>query len=118
MTLQGKLQWFGAQLAAICTRTYHYTKAANAAVPYAVWAEDGESDEFRADSHKAEQTIGGTINYFTKQEYDSTLDNIQAMLNSYKLMWRLESVQYEPETGLIHYEWRWNIGEINDQGSN
>lgn len=114
MTLQGKLKWFGTQVASVVTRTYHYTKAMNAAVPYAVWAEDSESDQFEADNYKAEQSIGGSLNYFTKQEYDPVLDDIQELLNSHKLIWNLESVQYEPETGLIHYEWRWSIGEVQD----
>lgn len=118
MTLQGKLQWFGSQLASVVTRTYHYTKAANAAVPYCVWTEIGETDDFSADNTKAEQTIGGTINYFTKQEYDPVIDNIQALLNNNRLTWRLESVQYEPDTNLIHYEWSWGIDEVRSQGTN
>jgi hypothetical protein len=38
MTLQEKLKWFGAGLAAICPKTYHYTRGKNAAAPFAVWA--------------------------------------------------------------------------------
>ena len=109
MTLQQKLKWFGARIASVCTRAYHYTKAKNASVPYAVWAEDSEGDSFHADSCKAEQLISGSLNYFTKTEYDSVCDDIQAMLNDSTYYWYLSTVNYEPETGLIHYEWRWDI---------
>jgi hypothetical protein len=37
------------------------------------------------------------------------LDNIQAALNSLRIPWRLNSVQYEDETNLIHYEWTWEV---------
>lgn len=113
MTLQQKLKWFGAKVATVCTRTYHYTKAVKASVPYAVWAEDSEASSFHADSRKAEQVISGSLNYFTKTEYDSVCDGIQDMLNACTVEWYLSSVQYEPETGLIHYEWRWDIDGTN-----
>lgn len=113
MTLQSKLKWFGTGIAAVCT-AYHYTKAMNAAVPYAVWAEDSESNSFDADNRKHEQTISGSLNYFTKLEYDPVIDDIQDYLFESGVIWRLESVQYEPETGLIHYEWRWDIGQVRN----
>ncbi len=34
-------------------------------------------------------------------------DAIQKTLGALGLGWALESVQYEEETNLIHYEWRW-----------
>lgn len=113
MILQEKLKWFGAKVAENCIRTYHYTKAKNASVPYAVWAEDSEAQSFHADSRKSEQVISGTLNYFTKTEYDSVIDALQTMLNSVAVAWYLASVQYEPDTGLIHYEWRWDIDGKN-----
>lgn len=42
----------------------------------------------------------------TKTEFDETIDNIQAALESnHSIGWRLSSIQYEDGTGLIHYEW-------------
>lgn len=113
MTLQEKLRWFGAKVAGVCSHAYHYTKAKNATVPYAVWAEDSEGESFHADSHKAEQVISGSLNYFTKTEFDSTCDALQDMLDNVCCEWYLSSVQYEPDTGLIHYEWRWDIDGKN-----
>ena len=113
-TMQQKLKWFGAQIAAVCTRTYHYCRPNNATIPYAVWAEDSEADSFHADGRKAEQVISGSLNYFTKREYDSVIDDIQDCLNTTCVGWALNSVQYEPDTGLIHYEWRWEVGKVQN----
>lgn len=114
LTMQQKLKWFGVKLAAVCARTYHYQRPNSAAVPYAVWAEDSEADSFHADNRKSEQKVSGSINYFTKTEYDSVVDDIQDCLDVNRLSWYLSSVQYESETGLIHFEWRWEIGEVQD----
>ena len=37
---------------------------------YIVWAEDTEADSLNADDRKEEQVLQGTIDYFTKTEYD------------------------------------------------
>ena len=38
------------------------------------------------------------------------VDTIQDALNGIENCgWRLESVQYEDETNLIHFEWTWRI---------
>ena len=113
-TMQQKLKWFGAQIATVCTRTYHYCRPNTAAVPYAVWAEDSEAESFHADNRKGEQVISGSLNYFTKREYDSVIDDIQDCLDVNRVGWSLASVQYEPDTNLIHYEWRWEIGKVQD----
>lgn len=118
-TMQQKLKWFGAQLAAAYSRTYHYCKPNSVQAPYAVWAEDSEASggSFHADNRKAEQIISGSLNYFTKTEYDSVVDDLQDCLDVNRASWYLSSVQYEPETGLIHFEWRWNIGKVQDSGA-
>lgn len=80
---------------------------------YIVWAEDSEGSSLEADNYKAEQSIQGTIDYFTKQEYDENVDKIQAALVANRISFYLNSVQYEsPDegyTGYIHYEWVWEV---------
>ena len=76
--------------------------------PFCVWAEDGENG-FNAGNRKAEQAITGTVDYYTLREYDPAVDNIQTALNSLRIPWQLNSVQYEDETNLIHYEWTWEV---------
>lgn len=70
--------------------------------------EDGDNG-FEADDLKAEQAISGTVDYFTKTEHDIAFDYIQGVLNAYGAAWYLNSVQYEDDTGLIHYEWVFEV---------
>lgn len=72
---------------------------------YIVWSEDGEAGSSNADDHKEDQVIQGTIDYFTKTEYDPIFNSIQQKLNSIDISWRLNSIQRENDTGYIHYEW-------------
>mgnify|MGYP000973114416 CR=1 FL=1 len=89
--------------------TFHY-EAHGKPDKYIVWAEDGEVSSNEADNRKVTQIIGGTIDYFTKEEFDSNFDLIQKTLNySGDIAWRLNSVQYEKETKYIHYEWSWEM---------
>lgn len=91
---------------------YHY-EAFKAYDKYIVWAEDSEGESLEADNYKAEQSIQGTIDYFTKQEYDENVDKIQAALVANRISFYLNSVQYEsPDegyAGYIHYEWVWEV---------
>lgn len=78
-------------------------------IPYCVWAEDAENSSVEGDDYKLEQAIQGTIDLFTKTEYDPYADAIQDTLKAQKISFYLNSVQYEDETGFIHYEWVWAI---------
>lgn len=77
---------------------------------YIVWAEDGEADSLWADGRMQEQTITGTVDYFTKMEYDPNVVKIQAALNDAEISFRLNSIQYEEDTKYLHYEWVWSLG--------
>ena len=91
---------------------YHY-EAFKAYDKYIVWAEDSEGESLEADNHKAEQSIQGTIDYFTKEDMDENVDKIQAALVANRISFYLNSVQYEsPDegyAGYIHYEWVWEV---------
>lgn len=76
---------------------------------YIVWAEDSEGASGHADNKKTTQVVQGTIDYFTKTEFDPVVEQIQSALNSADIAWRLNSVQHEQETGYIHYEWVWEM---------
>lgn len=111
MTLQQKLERLGTLLVnAVGTNVYHYWRP-RLTPPYCIWAEDGEDTALDGDDHKAEQSVGGYIDYYTLTEYDPVLDTIQEALNSadFPLGWRLDSVQYEDDTNLIHYQWLWRL---------
>ena len=118
-TLQSKLEKIGNALVAgftvdktVTVNVYHYWRPKMQA-PFVVWAEDGESYErINADNHKAEQAITGYLDYYTKTEYDPKIDTIQDILNGmngFPFSWYLDSVQYEDDTNLIHYQWIWRV---------
>lgn len=88
---------------------YHYWHPRLQA-PFCIWAEDSEGDSLQADNHKGEQVINGTIDYFTRTEFDTMIETIQEALNKTEdVGWALNSVQYEEETNLIHYEWTFSV---------
>jgi len=116
MSLQTKIKKIGDALVSGLTEddemvcpVYHYWRPRLTA-PYVVWAEDGEAGSFHADDHKKEQVIAGFIDFYTRKEFDTIADSIQTVLYGLQgepFTWRLESVQYEDETNLIHYQWTW-----------
>lgn len=113
MSLQNKLERIGTALVdGVGDNVFHYWRP-NMTAPFCVWAEDGETTSLDADNQKAEQTIGGYVDYYTKTEYDPQLDTVQEVLSGLAAVmpfgWRLESVQYEEDTNLIHYQWTWSV---------
>lgn len=110
MTLQSKILRVATALSSIENLTvYHYWRATTT-YPYCIWQEDVEAAGLQGDDHKAEQAIGGTVDYFTRTEFDSNVDSIQSALNGVDgLSFYLDMVQFEDETNLIHYSWTWSI---------
>lgn len=76
---------------------------------YIVWAEDGTAQSIGADNKVTSRVMEGTVDYFTTEENDPNATAIETALNSGKIAWRLNSVQYEETTKYIHYEWVWRI---------
>ena len=105
MTLNDKLKSIRDAFAGAAENVYHYWRERKM-FPCIVWQEDGE-DSFGANNQKAEQAVSGTLDYFTKTEFDPTVDEIQHIFGTLGVSWKLNSVQYEDETNLIHYEWAW-----------
>ena len=87
---------------------YHYFKPAEVEAPYAVWAEINE-DSFNADNAKSERQLNGTIDFYSLEEADSKLDEIEGALASMGATWTLSSVQFEEDTNLIHTSWDWSV---------
>lgn len=112
MTLQAKLEAFGGILAGAVNNLYHYWRP-NMKAPFCVWAEDGEGTSFHSGNMKTEQAVAGSLDYYTKTEFDPVVDAIQALLNTtdagITISWRLNTVDYEEETNLIHWSWEWVI---------
>lgn len=107
MTLRQRLEPIGQAYSAIVKNCYHYWRPKLPA-PFLVWAEDGDNAAW-ADDRMMEQAITGTTDYFTRDEFDPAIDRIQDANQSLGIAWRLNSVQYEDDTELIHYEWSWEV---------
>ena len=78
---------------------------------YGVYAEDGAND-LEADDAHAEKAIEGTVDYFTRDDSGAPQTTIETALESVEgLSWYLNSIQFEQDTGYIHYEWIFQLTE-------
>ena len=102
------LETLWAALAALTDRAYHYVAKPNSEPPYIVWAEDGDNDLMAGNVH-AERCLTGTVDLYTRMDGDPLFTAIPAALEGIGAAYYLNSVQYEEETGLIHYEWVWEV---------
>ena len=96
-------------LLTVSRRVYHFKAHPRAQAPYFIWAEDGSGQNLHTDGRLEEQVIQGTVDYYTKQEGDPAVAKAQEALSAAGIPWRLNSVQYEDDTGLVHYEWVWEV---------
>lgn len=87
----------------------HYWRAA-LKPPFLIWSETGDNDSQWGDNHLVYRNIAGTLDYFTKTEFDTAVDDIEAMFDALGCSWSLSDVLYEEDTNLIHYSWVWNMG--------
>lgn len=107
-----KLDIIKETLLKVTNKVYHY-QALKADDKYIVWAEDSEGSSVEGDDKKINQSIQGTIDYFTKNENDENVDKIQAELVAACISFYLNSVQFEGVddggAGVIHYEWVFEV---------
>lgn len=90
-------------------RVWHFF-AHDRTPPYIVWAEDSQGDSVSGDGAMVHQAISGTVDLFSADLDDVVLPmKVQEALNSGGIAWRLNSVQYEDDTGLKHLEWVWKV---------
>lgn len=96
-------------LLTITDKVYHY-EAMDSPDQYIVWAEEMEGSSVEGDDRKINQSIQGTIDYFTKSDWDENVEKIQKALKENCISFYLNSVQIEEDTGYQHYEWVWEVG--------
>lgn len=75
---------------------------------YGVYAEEQGAD-FVADGVHVEKGTNGYINYFTRDDSGTPKTVIENALNVLNIPWYLNTVQYENDTGYIHYEWGFGV---------
>lgn len=108
-SINDKLRAVQAAFAALDIPTVRHYYRTDLNPPYLLWAESGEGESYWADNSIAEQVISGDVDYFTRTEFDPSVDAIQDALISVARAWRLDSVDYEEETNLIHYHWTFEV---------
>lgn len=101
-----------AALAALTDRCYHFTARPNTAPPYLVWSEDGDNDLSSDDVHAC-RAYQCSIDLYTRAENDPLMAKVPQALETLGASYYLNSVQFEEETELIHYEW---IAEVVENG--
>ncbi len=105
MKLQDKLKRFSEMVTSAVPNVYHYFRA-NKDFPCAVWQESAAEPMF-LNNQVAELRWEGTLDFFTKNEFDPVLDELYTKLCDEKVFREVISVQHEEDTGLIHIEMRW-----------
>lgn len=90
----------------VTTEVSHHTRMTSDR--YFVWQEEGSNDSV-ADNRHAERAMTGTTDLFTKEEFDPWINALQESFTARGISWSLSSVQYEEDTGFIHYEWTWEV---------
>lgn len=90
--------------------TFHYFAQAKPD-KYIVWAEERQADSVHADNQMQIQVKEGTVDLFTKEEYDPTFEAIQSAMNQADMNWYWNSTQYEEDSGYIHHEWVWKADD-------
>jgi hypothetical protein len=90
-------------------KVYHYFNDKPSG-NYITWSED---DTIRAfgDGVAGQKAVQGTVDYFTKTEYDPMVDLIDdAIMNTeFTYLDDGPTITYEDSTGYIHYQWVWEV---------
>lgn len=73
-------------------------------VSYGVISLEGQEESLAGDNRIQQQAIRGSIDLFVPGVSTVDAEKVQNAINGY-VAWRLNSVQYENDTGLVHYEW-------------
>lgn len=74
---------------------------------YGVVSLEGQEDSVAGDNRILHQSIRGSIDLFVADIGSTAPKVVQDAINGL-VPWELNSIQYEYDTRLIHYEWRFN----------
>jgi hypothetical protein len=77
---------------------------------YLVIAIDTEAASLQADGAKVNQSPQGTVDLFTSTNDRTVMQSVQGVLDALDgCAWYLNSVQYEDDTRLLHWEWVFSL---------
>ena len=86
----------------------HYAWSVRPSGDYGVWGEDSATSVW-ADGKLCERSTQGTVDLFADDDGGFAKELIESALNSVDCSWYLNSIQYENDTRLLHYEWVFEV---------
>lgn len=96
-------------LLGLTDRVYHFEAPENAAPPYIVWQEIGQGEILSGDDSQDAYAATGTIDVFSKNAKEPLVASVYKALNDACISFYKKSVQYEPDTRLIHTEYEFDV---------
>ena len=106
--LNSKLKKFAELLRYTSTNEiYHYDATGGKGDRYIVWQEEGESDSLFLDNQHDEIVIKGSLDIYTKIEFDDLVDEIIDLFNANGVPFNIISIEYETNSSYIHYSFDW-----------
>lgn len=99
-------------LLALTDEVYHFEAPQGTQAPYIIYGEDADVSLW-ADNKKVIPTVQGTIDLYCKDDLCELIKFIPNALENKEISYYLNSIQHEEETGLLHYEW---VFEVIDDG--
>lgn len=96
-------------LLGLTDRVYHFEAPENAAPPYIVWQEIGQGEILSGDDSQDTYATAGTIDVFSKNAKEPLVASVYKALNDACISFYKKSVQYEPDTRLIHTEYEFDV---------
>lgn len=111
------MRWYQRIIAAhtaVTNSVSHYKRLDSAR--YFVWQEDG-GDDFDAGNVHAERAWHGTTDLYTRTEFDPWIDALSAAFDAQRIAYDIVSVDYEPETEMIHTQWAWTVPDGTEENN-
>lgn len=90
-----------------------YAWATRPSSDYGVYQLDFEVGAVEGDNNKVQRCYEGSVDAFLHAPNKELIENIESALQSVcQGSWKLNSIQYEQDTRLIHYEWVFQLEVI------
>ena len=107
-SLNSKLKEFAELLRYTSTNEiYHYDATGGKGDRYIVWQEEGESDSLFLDNQHDEIILKGSLDIYTKVEFDDLVDDVIDLFNANGVPFNIISIEYETNSSYIHYSFDW-----------
>ena len=79
------------------------------AAPFGAYAQDGGGEDLWGGDHLQLQVITGTVDLFTRGRGRDKKALVENALDASGVSWALNSIQYESDTRLTHFEWTFEV---------